>query len=376
MEGEVEKKHQDGAEMTIPRHDTLSKKAQEDSNLLHALRHQTGNREDNERQTLKEKLGLRLLIGQSPAFLAAKAQITQVAHYDVSVLILGETGTGKELFARSIHYLSARAQHPFIPVNCGAIPTDLVENELFGHMRGAFTGAASTTVGLIQEANGGTLFLDEIDALPFLAQVKLLRFLQEKEYRPLGSSKTHHVDVRVVAATNISIEQAVKEGRFRQDLYYRLNIIPVNLPRLCDRKEDIPTLARYFLLKYAGEFKKSVTAFSDAAMHQLLLYAWPGNVRELEHIVQRAVVLTQQEIISEEDLRLPDALPLQSCYSFRDAKAQAVAQFERSYLVELLSAHQGNVAQAARAAKKHRRALWQLIAKHHIDASRFKVAKL
>jgi two-component system response regulator GlrR len=365
----------DGTVTPTSHADGSSRKVNEDSDLLQALRYRKPPQQPRQEQTLKEKLGLRILIGQSPAFLAAKAQITQVAHYDVNVLILGETGTGKELFARSIHYLSARAQHPFIPVNCGAIPTDLVENELFGHVRGAFTGAASTAVGLIREAHGGTLFLDEIDALPFLAQVKLLRFLQEKEYRPLGSSKTHHVDLRIVAATNVSIEQAVREGRFRQDLYYRLNIIPVTLPRLCDRKEDIPILARHFLLKYAGEFRKSIIAFSDAAMRQLLLYEWPGNVRELEHVVQRAVVLSQQEIIREEALGLPQAPSQQSCHSFKDAKARAVEQFERSYLAALLSAHQGNVAQAAHTAKKHRRALWQLIAKHHIDTSRFRVAR-
>jgi two-component system, NtrC family, response regulator GlrR len=209
-----------GTETPTTREDISSRKVREDTELLHALHHRGPPQHQGKEQTLKEKLGLRLLIGQSPAFLAAKDQIVQVAQYDVSVLILGETGTGKELFARAIHYLSARSQQPFIPVNCGAIPVDLVENELFGHERGAFTGAATATEGLIQEANGGTLFLDEIDALPVLAQVKLLRFLQEKEYRPLGSTKTQHIDLRVVAATNVSIEQAVKEGKFRQDLYY------------------------------------------------------------------------------------------------------------------------------------------------------------
>ncbi|NOT53018.1 MAG: sigma-54-dependent Fis family transcriptional regulator [Deltaproteobacteria bacterium] len=351
----------DGTEIPTAREDISSRKAREDTELSQDLRHRRPPPQGRE-QTIKERLGLRSLIGQSPAFLAAKDQIAQVAQYDVSVLILGETGTGKELFARAIHYLSARSQQPFIPVNCGAIPADLFENELFGHDRGAFTGAVAATVGLIREADGGTLFLDEIDALPVLAQVKLLRFLQEKEYRPLGSTKMQHVDLRVVAATNVSIEQEVKEGKFRQDLYYRLNIIPMTLPRLCERKEDIPILARHFLLKYAGEFKKTVTAFSAVAMRQLLLYAWPGNVRELEHIVQRAVVLSQQEIISEEALRLPEVSPSQ-CLSFKEAKASAVAQFERSYLLELLGAHQGSVTQAARTAQKHRRALWQLIYK-------------
>lgn len=374
-EGDVAIRKENSTPTTPVIQDVPLRKAHEDPDLLRSLRHRKRLPEQHRVEpTLKEKLGLRFLIGQSPAFLAAKAHITQVAQYDISVLLLGATGTGKELFARAIHYLSTRAHHPFIPVNCGAIPADLVENELFGHERGAFTGAAAAAAGLLQEADGGTLFLDEIDALPFLAQVKLLRFLQEKEYRPLGSTKTHHADVRVIAATNVSIAQAVQDGRFRQDLYYRLNVIAVTLPGLHDRKEDIPLLARHFLQKYAGEYRKSITTFSDAAMQQLLLYEWPGNVRELEHVVQRAVVLSQQEIISEESLRLPEALPVSSSQSFKDAKAKAVAQFERSYLVALLNAHQGNVAQAARAAKKHRRALWQLIAKYQIDVSRSKEA--
>jgi DNA-binding NtrC family response regulator len=178
----------------------------------------------------------------------------------------------------------------------------------------------------------------------------------------------------VIAATNVSIEQAVKEGKFRQDLYYRLNVIPVTLPRLCERQEDIPMLARHFLLKYTNEFKKTVTTFSDVAMHRLLRHAWPGNVRELEHVVQRAVVLSLQESISEGDLRLLEVSPPPSSRSFKEAKAEAVALFERAYLVELLTAYQGNVAQAARAAHKHRRALWQLMQKHHITSSRFKAA--
>jgi transcriptional regulator with PAS, ATPase and Fis domain len=231
-------------------------------------------------EELRAKLGLRQLIGESPAFLAAKTQVVAIAQYDVNVLISGETGTGKEIFARAIHYLSPRARYPFVPVNCGAIPTDLVENELFGHERGAFTGASITAHGLIREAEGGTLFLDEIDCLPLLAQVKLLRFLQEKEYRLLGSTTIYRADVRVIAAANTELESAVKEGKLRQDLYYRLNVIPLRLPRLQDRREDIPLLARHFLARYAAEFKKAIGEFSPEAMQKLLLYEWPGNVRQ------------------------------------------------------------------------------------------------
>jgi len=323
-------------------------------------------------ESLRVKLGLRQLIGQSPAFLAAKSKIALVAQYNVSVLILGETGTGKELFARAIHYLSPRARQPFVPVNCGAIPLDLIENELFGHDRGAFTGASAATHGLIHEANGGTIFLDEIDCLPPLAQVKLLRFLQEKEYRPLGSAKTRHADVRVISATNMDVEAAVQDGKLRQDLYHRLNIIPLVLPRLIDRREDIPLLACHFLTKYADEFKKTVTAFSPEAIQRLIGYEWPGNVRELEHVIERAVVLSQHTVIDAADLLLQPVEATSSRLSFRQAKAEAVAQFEQTYIRALLAAYQGNITHAAHAAGKNRRAFWHLIRKYRISPALFK----
>jgi transcriptional regulator with PAS, ATPase and Fis domain len=323
-------------------------------------------------ENLRAKLGLRQLIGESPAFLAAKVKITLIAPYNVNVLILGETGTGKELFARAVHYLSPRVRQPFVPVNCGAIPLDLVENELFGHDRGAFTGALTTVHGLIYEASGGTIFLDEIDCLPSQAQVKLLRFLQEKEYRPLGSAKTCHADVRVVAAANTDVAEAVKDGKFRQDLYHRLNIIPLVLPRLSDRREDIPLLARHFLAKYAEEFQKPVTDFSPEALQRLLLYTWPGNVRELEHVVERAVVLSQHTVIEAADLLLKPVKPTVSRLSFRQAKAAAVTQFEQMYIRELLAVYHGNITKAAQAAEKNRRAFWHLIRKHRISPTIFK----
>ena len=323
---------------------------------------------------LKEKLGLKQLVGQSPAFVSELSKIRPAAKCDVSVLISGETGTGKELYARAIHYLSPRADGPFIPINCGAIPAELVENELFGHLRGAFTGAATAQHGLLREAEGGTLFLDEIDCLPLLAQTKLLRFLQEKEYRPLGSSKVCRADVRVIAASNVDFLEAVRAGKLRKDLYYRLNVLLLTLPPLRERAEDIPLLATHFLKKYADEFDKLVSGIDADAIQKLILYSWPGNVRELEHIIERAVVLTESELISAADINLggdgDECQPPRE--SFREAKAEFIRQFERGYIQKVLLAHQGNITRAARAANKNRRAFWQLIQKHHIDLRDFK----
>lgn len=312
------------------------------------------------------------LVGNSPNFSAAKTQAVKIAQYDVCVLILGETGTGKELFARAIHHLSTRAEYPFIPVNCGAIPVDLVENELFGHEAGAFTGANCAQDGLIQEANGGTLFLDEIDALPLMAQVKILRFLQGQEYRRVGSTQICHSNLRIVAATNASITHAITEGKFRQDLYYRLNTVPLVLPRLHERSEDIPQLANYFLKKYSEQFRKKVTCFSASAQDMLLRYTWPGNVRELENTVARAVVLSNTPTIPPEALHLPGPLAPPKAQSFAEAKAQAIAEFERVYLTRLLAIHQGNISRAAITAQKDRRVLRDLLRKHRIEAVHFK----
>src|SRR5262249_47639354 len=295
-----------------------------------------------------------------------------IARCDASVLILGETGTGKELCARSIHYLSPRASKPFVPVNCSAIPVELVENELFGHEREAFTGASSSRPGLITEADGGTLFMDEIDCMPLLAQVKLLRFLQEKEYRPLGSMRRRHADVRVMAATNIDLEEAVRTGKLRHDLYYRLNVIPLMLPPLRERPGDIPVLARHFLAKYSSEFDKRTTDLSPAAMQMLMLHQWPGNVRELEHVIERATVMCQHQIIGPDDIGLPLRKAAAAGTSFQEMKATMIAQFERTYISGLLRIHQGNVSKAARAAQKDPRALRQLIRKHKIDVMTFR----
>jgi two-component system, NtrC family, response regulator GlrR len=323
-------------------------------------------------QILLEKFSLKHFVGESPAFLDEINKIPLVAGCDAGVLISGETGTGKELCARAVHYLSPRASKPFIPVNCGAIPSELVENELFGHEREAFTGATSAQAGLLQEAHGGTLFLDEVDCLPTLAQTKLLRFLQEKEYRPLGSRKVRHADVRVIAAANCDFEAAVASGKLRADLYYRLNVIPLKLPALRERREDIPLLARHFLARSAARFNKSLEGFSAEAMQALVCHDWPGNVRELENAVERAAVMCAQRVVGACDLTMrgPEAAPPRR--SFREMKAQIVAQFERTYLRELLVTHGGNITKAAETAQKNRRAFWQLLRKHRIDVRDFK----
>jgi len=322
--------------------------------------------------SLKERIGLQQLIGKSLSFLSEIEKIPVVAQCDASVLISGETGTGKELCARAIHYLSPRAGKPFVPASCGAIPVDLVENEMFGHVQGAFTGASPFKSGLVHEAHGGTLFLDEIDCLPLLAQVKVLRFLQEKEYKQLGSSKVHHADVRVVSATNIDLEKAVKGGTFRQDLYYRLNVIMLRLPPLRDRKEDIPILARHFSDQYASEFNKRIESFTPEALQKLLLYEWPGNVRELENVVERAVIFSKHGVIESGDVMLPYQESTPRTQSFQQAKSTIIAEFERSYIHGLLIAHQGNISKAAKAAQKNRRAFWELVRKYKIDVNQFR----
>jgi DNA-binding NtrC family response regulator len=324
-------------------------------------------------QTFQERPWLGSLIGKSPAFIAVINKIPIVAQCDASVLIAGETGTGKELCARAIHHLSARADRPFIPINCGAIPTDLLENELFGHERGAYTGAVTSRPGLIEEADGGTLFLDEIDSLPLMAQVKFLRFIQEKEYRLLGSAKIRHADVRIITATNIDIDKAVRAGKLRQDLYYRLNIIPLMLPPLRERKDDIAQLATHFLAVYAAKFKKRVTCLSSDATRKLMMYEWPGNVRELEHVIERAVALSEGPIIRGADLLLPLQEIAARSESFQEAKAKFVAQFEHTYLQGLLLAYQVNVTKAAEAARKDRRAFWRLLRKYKIDVNSFRI---
>jgi DNA-binding NtrC family response regulator len=323
-------------------------------------------------QRLKSKIGLKQIIGSAESFLVEVNKIPLVSKCDVGVLISGETGTGKEMCARAIHYLSRRASYPFVPVNCGAIPTELFENELFGHERGAFTGAVATQAGLIQQAERGALFLDEIDCLPLLAQTKLLRFLQDKEFKPLGATKSKRADVRIIAASNANLEETVAKGKLRKDLYYRLNVIPIILPPLRERREDIKPLAEHFLATSSAEFNQPAKQLTPAAMCKLEFYDWPGNVRELEHTIERAVMLSQSTQIDETDIALPTQTAEIDDESFQEAKARFVAEFEKSYIQKLLVTYQGNISRAAQAASKNRRAFWELIRKHRIDVSHFK----
>jgi DNA-binding NtrC family response regulator len=340
------------------------------SELLARLMHQTRviSREDALVQKLKEDIGLKHIIGESPAFLEKVQCVPRFARCDAAVLISGESGTGKEIFARAIHYLSSRTRRPFVPVNCGALPENLMESEIFGHKRGAFTGAASDQVGLIREAEGGTLFLDEIDCLTPQAQVKLLRFLQDGEYRSVGSRQILHANIRVIAATNADFKEVVRSGKFREDLFYRLNVLWLTLPPLRERAGDIVLLAYDFLKKQSAIAKTPPKILSFAALNRLLSHTWPGNVRELQNALMRASVISDREVIEPSDIKLPDEKPGIEEQSFRMMKSRVVWRFEHDFLVAALRAHHGNITRAALAVKKNRRAFWQLLRKHDLLA--------
>jgi DNA-binding NtrC family response regulator len=319
-------------------------------------------------QKLKKDIGLKHVIGESPAFLDKVRCVPRFARCDATVMISGESGTGKEIFARAIHYLSPRADRPFVPVNCGALPENLVESEIFGHKRGAFTGAASDQAGLIREAEGGTLFLDEIDCLTPQAQVKLLRFLQDGEYRSVGSYQTFRANVRVVAATNADFSYIVRSGKFREDLFYRLNVLALKLPALRERSGDILLLAYDFLEKQAATTETPPKNLSLAALSRLLSHSWPGNVRELQNVLLRAIVLSDRDSIEASDLDLPEEGYPAEDQSFRAMKSRVVWRFEHDFLATVLRAHEGNITRAAFAVKKNRRAFWELLRKHNLLA--------
>jgi two-component system, NtrC family, response regulator GlrR len=330
---------------------------------------QSGLGVDNSVAKFKEKIGLRQIIGESPLLLQQLERVPRFARSDATVLISGESGTGKEIFARALHYLSSRAGKPFVPVNCGALPEHLVESEIFGHKRGAFTGAAADQPGLIHEAEGGTLFLDEIDGLSRSAQVKLLRFLQDGEYREVGSQQIGHANVRVVAATNADCARLVHAGSFREDLFYRLNVLSLVLPALRERRGDIVLLADHILETQASRANTARRKLSLAALNRLLGHSWPGNVRELENVLTRALLVSDRDTLELSDLNLPDdGGPTDEPQSFQETKARMVQRFEHDFLETALRAHDGNITQAARAVKKNRRAFWQLLRKHGLLA--------
>jgi len=331
--------------------------------LSHAMRQER----DRIRKSVTDTAGLSALIGEAPAFAAVKLKIHQIAECDLPVLITGETGTGKELCARALHYLSRRAAKPFLPVNCAAIPLDLFESELFGREKGAFTGASSSQRGLVAEAEGGTLFLDEIETLSLSAQAKLLRFLEDHTYHALGSARPRRSDVRILAATNVVLLKKVQEGGFREDLYYRLAVLTLMLPPLRERLGDIPLLVAAFLARNASEPGEG-KQLSESALAALARYGWPGNIRELENVIQEVIVLTQARIVEAADLRirLPPSPQKGGADSMKRAKARAVDEFEKSYVTQMLRTHSGNVTQAAHEAQKERRSFGRLVKKHHL----------
>ena len=306
------------------------------------------------------------IIGNTPPLTSLLRRLPMMAQTDATVLVTGESGTGKELFARRIHELSRRKTKRFVAVNCGALSDTLLESELFGYKRGAFTDAHRDTPGLAEEAEGGTLFLDEIGEVSSSVQVKLLRFLQSKEYKPLGSPKPMHADVRIIAATNRELKSMVNEGTFREDLYYRLNIIPILVPPLRDRRADIPLLASFFLSHFKRMYGKDVRGFSTTALAQLTSHNWPGNVRELENKVQQLVVLSTEPVIHAVDdggeLAAAVASPLSG--SFKEEKKRVVVDFEREYVKRVLEKADGNMSEAARLAGIDRKNFWVLVRRH------------
>ena len=308
------------------------------------------------------------IITRSPDMETILAKARLVASSDASVMIFGESGTGKELLARAIHRASSRAAQPFVAVNCGAIPEPLLESELFGHAKGAFTGAASDYKGLFQAAGRGTVFLDEIGDMPLPLQVKLLRVLQEREVRPVGSTQAIKVDVRIVSATHRDLEEAIKIGAFREDLYYRLHVVALSLPPLSARREDIPVLAAHFLKTLAGRYGKTLNGFAQDAMEVLVKHSWPGNVRELYNVVEQAVALATTPIITPALLETAIRGETGNLSSFESARFE----FEREYLAKLLKITNGNVTQAARLAKRNRTEFYKLLQRHHLNPSMFK----
>jgi DNA-binding NtrC family response regulator len=304
-------------------------------------------------------------------------RIAMVAATDVTVAVFGESGTGKELVARTIHNSSPRHDAPFVVVNCAAIPENLLEDELFGHVKGAFTDASRDREGLLAAAHTGTLFLDEIGELPLPLQAKLLRVLQSQEFRRIGDDQDRRVDVRIITATNRDLDALVANGGFREDLFYRINVFPMHLPPLRERPEDMPLLVHHFVQKYRARLGKVIEGVSPEALARLSGYSFPGNIRELENKLHQAMVIAAGPWIDAHDVALPRAatapgMRVDVARPFRDVKQETIDAFERSYLTELLSVHGGNLARAARAAGMDRKNLWALVERHGLDRGQFK----
>ena len=307
----------------------------------------------NENRELRAELSQRYefdnIVGRSDAMREIFATIDRVAPTRATVLLCGESGVGKDMIARAIHHHSPRADRPFVKINCTALPENLMESELFGYEKGAFTGANTTKPGKFEQADTGTVFLDEIGDVPGSIQVKLLRILQEREFERLGSNKTRHIDVRVLAATNVDLRAALEQGTFREDLYYRLNVLPINIPPLRDRKEDIPFLANHFIRKFKKDLGSPIESISEGAMERLLAYHWPGNVRELENVIERSMVLASGKVLEAADIKL-DLAPKTRAAAVDSflPEGMTLDQFEQSIIKEALQRANGNKSQAAR----------------------------
>ena len=335
-------------------------------------------REEN--RLLKEQLNAQYsfdnIVGKSPAMQRIFTAISKVAPADINVLVTGASGTGKELVARSLHAHSPRAERPFVPINCGALPEHLVESEIFGYEKGAFTGAARAKAGLLEAAHGGTFFLDEIGELPQALQVKFLRVLQDGKYRRLGSTEEREVDIRLVSATNQDLEAMVADGSFREDLFYRINTFLIDIPPLKERPDDIPLLVERLIERFEADNQQKIESVSSEVMRLLLAHEWKGNVRELEHAIERAVILCVGGIIEVEDLppgiqQATGGNVVPAAYvdlPFKEAKARLIEDFERRYIADVLSEYKGNISRAAIHSGIDRRSLHRLLLKHQINA--------
>jgi two-component system response regulator GlrR len=324
------------------------------------------------RGLLEERYGFENIVAKSDKMRKVLELVSRSAKTDSTIYIHGESGTGKELIAKAVHLSSERRDRPFIAINCAALPEALLQSELFGHEKGAFTGAVRKAPGLVTQADGGTFFLDEIGDMPLGIQAKLLRVLEEKKFYPVGGDKPVEVDVRLIVATNKDLESEVRRGTFREDLFYRIHVIPIFLPALRERREDIPPLVEHFLAKFNDRTKKEVKGVTPQAMQRLMLYDWPGNVRELEHAIEYAVAMTQTDVISEDLILL--RIKVSEAEPWRPLK-QAKGAFEKNYLIRLLELSGGNVSQAARLAGKYRADFYDLLRKYELNVEDFKKSR-
>ena len=320
------------------------------------------------KRLVEEKYEFGNIVAKSTKMQMVLDLVTRIAKTDSTVYIHGESGTGKELVAKAIHVGSERKDKPFVAINCAALPDTLLESELFGYEKGAFTGAVQSTKGLFTQAHDGTIFLDEIGDMPLMLQSKILRILEERQFYPLGSKKPIDVDVRVIVATNKDLQKEVKEGHFREDLYYRIHVIPINMPTLRDRKEDIPSLIYQFLDDFNRKMKVKVKGLSPEAMQKLMLHDWPGNVRELKNTIEFAMALTRTDVISEDLILQTNKQAPNKLSPLKEAKAA----FEKNYIVQLLELTNGNISKASELAGKYRADFYQLLKKYDLKPEEYK----